>query len=120
MVVAIRRHDKAIVGMNVARFVHGMVARTWTPRRIAASITGWRMVLRTRGKGEVHQMSDGRLSLATGRGSHDGLRRGMSQWTRLAKDITQVIVSDCGHNCRTSATTPRLSCMRRPLLKHLM
>jgi hypothetical protein len=73
MVVSVWRHNEAIVCMDVTSLIHGVMARAESPGRIATRVPWGRLVLRTRRKGEIHQMSNGRLSLTTGGRPHDGL-----------------------------------------------
>lgn len=68
--------DEPVIGVNISRFVHGMVSGTETPRWIPTCAAMQRgMILRAGREGKVHQVGDGRLSFAARRRPHGGLKR---------------------------------------------
>jgi hypothetical protein len=88
MVGSIRCHYESIIRMHIASLVHGMIS----PGRISTGVAvRRRLVLRARGKREVHEMSDGRLSLTTCCRSHGGLH----MLARIQPQETQI--KNTGH-----------------------
>lgn len=78
LVVTTWVHHEAIIGVNVSSLVHSVIARSQSPggipfsTTVAVIIPMLILILRTRGEREVHEMRDGRLSLAAACGLHGG------------------------------------------------
>jgi hypothetical protein len=77
-VVASRVNYKAVVGVHISRLVDCMVAGTQTPGRVAPAVPAIAMrmvILWPWRQAKIHEVSDGRLSLAVVEGTHGELQQ---------------------------------------------
>ena len=54
MVIALRGDNETVIGVNISRFVHCVIARACAIRCIATNVARWRLILRAGRERKVH------------------------------------------------------------------